>query len=386
MRHAHAALAGLLVAAGFFACSGGGPRHGAPPADGEAGASGASAAGAGGTGFVDAPDDGPDAACGYKVVSSRERVNLYMVVDRSGSMADSVGGKVKYDALRVALVKLSRLVGDRAYVGAAIYPSSGCKPGAEIMPLTEGDDASFAKQDQFGPTSSLLAAALNQAPTGGTPMASTLLGLAPKLKAADETTFVLLSTDGGPNCNASATCAADGCIPNLEKVQGCAQTNCCDPKLSPQFTTENCLDEVATKAIVADLAAAGVRTIVVGIPGSEAYASLLDELAVAGGAPKDGAHRYYEATDLAVLDALFSQIAQKVIVSCDIALEQKPEDPGLVNVYFDGVVVPYDAKDGWQYKDEKTIELVGGACETLQSGAVAKAEVFVGCPTKTPKG
>ncbi|HEY2510593.1 MAG TPA: VWA domain-containing protein, partial [Polyangiaceae bacterium] len=61
-------------------------------------------------------------------------------------------------------------------------------------------------------------------------------------------------------------------------------------------------------------------------------------------------------------------------------LSAAPPDPGLVNVYFDGIVVPADPSNGWTLTGS-TITLVGAACDKVEAGNVLSIRIVAGCPT-----
>lgn len=166
-------------------------------------------------------------------------------------------------------------------------------------------------------------------------------------------------------------------------MKGCSdKINCCDPNEDINFSGLNCLDSNASLSAVLALAQAGVKTIVIGMPGSAEYATLLDLMAVAGGAPREGATRYYRVDDLSVLEQLLLQIGGEVTVSCDLTLEKPPEDPNLVNVFVDQKILPYDPENGWDWTGVTTLTLRGKACEDLTAGAISTVRVVVGCPTE----
>src|SRR5690606_14762035 len=87
--------------------------------------------------------------------------------------------------------------------------------------------------------------------------------------------FVLLATDGGPNCGPDNTCDADACTPNLDGQCPAGEGNCCEGE------GLYCLDDAAVIEKIEALAEAGVATFVIGIPGTEQYASYLDDFAIA---------------------------------------------------------------------------------------------------------
>jgi hypothetical protein len=123
--------------------------------------------------------------------------------------------------------------------------------------------------------------------------------------------------------------------------------------------------------------------VVVGIPGSNLYTSVLNDMAVAGGAAQQGSPSYYRVDDLTTLTQTFQNIAS-AFISCDYVLQNAPADMDHTNVYFDGNVVLEDPIDGWVWKGPAEIELVGAACAALKSGKVKEVRILSGCPTQKP--
>jgi hypothetical protein len=331
------------------------------------------------------------ALCGNEQIpATANPPNLYFVVDRSGSMQDPLPGSPysKYENARIAISVMLRAVGHRVHYGAGVYPAllnqDGCAPGMQIFPTTAGDPPSYAAKGENGPIlTDLLNRLGNVPPSGGTPTAATLRQLEPTIEGLDgKKTYVVLMTDGAPNCNLDLRCGIDGCIPNIEglTVGGtkCDATfNCCSPKVD----AGDCVDGDASEAAVAAYEKAGIDTYVVGMPGSEAYSAILGRLAVAGNTARPGATPYYAVSDTNELSEALRSIGAQVAISCDLPLSAAPEDPELVNVYFDDQVVPSSDTDGWQYLGKKSIQFEGDACTRLSSGDVLNVQVLSGCPT-----
>jgi hypothetical protein len=323
-----------------------------------------------------------------------ERPNVYFVVDRSGSMSDPLpkSSYNKYVNARIAIGKLLRSIGHRLRYGAAVFPMpggalEGCNPGKQIFETQDGDPASYAAKGESGPVLKKLLSVLGgYQPNGGTPTSPTLQALVPTLTALPGKTFVVLATDGGPNCNPSATCGPDECMANIEglyldpSTPCVAPVNCCDPKLV-QNGPEICVDRPATVAVVEKLFAAGISTYVIGMPGAEVYTNVLDEIATAGGTAKPVAPLYYPVTDEAELTAALKEIGVKVAISCTVDLGTPPPDKSLVNVYLDTTLVQLDPENGWSWTNDTTVELHGAACDALKSGDVLQVQVVAGCPT-----
>ncbi len=335
------------------------------------------------------------ALCGSQEIKAvSDPPNLYFVVDRSGSMLDILPGSPysKYENARIAISVMLRAVGHRVQYGAAVYPAllnhDGCAPGLQVFPTQAGDPPSFAAKGQNGPVLARLLSKLGSlVPNGGTPTAATLRDLEPTIVALKgKKTYVVLMTDGAPNCNLELTCGTDACIPNIEheSISGTdcdARVNCCDPKQVGETGVGYCVDADATEKSVAEYEARGVDTYVVGMPGSEAYRTLLSRLAVAGNTARPGDTPYYDVSDTSELSLALLRIGAEVAITCDLPLEEAPGDPGLVNVYFDDRLVPASDRNGWHYTGEKSIQFTGAACSELGSGDVLNVQVRAGCPT-----
>lgn len=393
----YAALAGpLVIGLVIAACSGksahpAGANLDGPSTEADGGTEDGASADAP-FGVIDAhvPKPSPDAGCGYQAIDvSRKLANVYFVLDRSGSMGETVGGKRKIDVLRAATVNLARNIGHRAKIGATVYPKNNgpgqyCTAGAEVFPLQPGDPKSYADSGQNGPATAKLAVALEVTPYGNTPTAATLAQLAPLLGAAGPNTYLILATDGGPNCG-SGDCGIEQCIPNIEGSNGCTgKINCCDSLMFDAGSSTLCVDATGALSAVSSLASLGVKVIVVGISGSAYYQNLLDALAVAGGEARKTTPRYYQVENLDELESTFGSIGTDVIVSCDFELGAAPPTANNVNVYLDDTLVYLDPVDGWTYSSDTTITLHGKACADLQAGVFQSAQVFEGCPSETP--
>ena len=307
--------------------------------------------------------------------------NLYFVLDRSGSMSENN----KWQTVRTVVAQTLVKLGPRVSFGVTTYPraTSSCDAGVEVMPVTQGD----APAGRSGSAVLRFLSATSGAANGGTPTAGTLRGVMPSLAALSGRTYVVLATDGGPNCNDAATCDESTCIPNIEaaapECQPNKAPNCCTAAL---LGATNCLDDAETESAVAALKAAGIDTYVIGVPGSGPYAALLDKLAVAGGAARPTSPRYYrvDSTDAAALEVALRAIAAKVTASCELPINPPPADPTRLNVFFDDVVLPADPVNGWRYEAGK-VTLLGEACQRLTAGEVLGLRVVAGCPTVAPR-
>jgi hypothetical protein len=330
----------------------------------------------------------PEGACGHEVRKIQfDGPNLYFVFDRSGSMADAAtpGGVIsRYSAVRSAAIEMVEKLGALINVGAAVFPgtSDSCAAGQEVMDIRPGDPKS--KADDPESTTTIFKAHTMGTPSGGTPISATLEGLVSTLSEADGETVVMLLTDGGPNCNGSISCGASECQPIVEGTCPLGD-NCCDPSY-PGGGPELCIDRTATVDAVAAIAELGIDVYVIGIPGSEIYEDVLDEMAVAGGTAKMDSPQYHQVTDLAGIGDVFASIAADAI-SCQLPLSDTPteEDKSFTNVYLDCELLPYDPVNGWGWLEDDTVWLHGEACDKLKSGDVAEVHIAIGCPTEVPK-
>lgn len=349
--------------------------------------------------IIDTTDGGCGSApagdyCGQTFLREVDRPpNLYFVVDRSGSMGAPFEGSA-YNRYKTALSSITDLlnqIGHRVRYGAAVFPSTAapesCAAGQQVFPTVRGDPVECATSGRVGPVLRDLTLRLSDiGPDGATPTAATLESILPTLSELEGDTFVVLVTDGAPNCNLEGACSAAECTLNIEMLtvgdRVCdASYNCCDPKNTGANAGSYCTDSAASLSAVTALAEAGIMTYVIGMPGADPYAALLDELAAAGGTARGAETDYYAVGDADALREALRDIGTGIAISCSIDLEEPPDDPSRVNVYFDGTVVPGDETDGWVWDGESHIEVRGEACDELRSGEIREARVVFGCDT-----
>ena len=164
---------------------------------------------------------------------------------------------------------------------------------------------------------------------GGTPTAATLLDLAAKLSNVKDT-FVLLATDGGPNCNQNLACSVDTCILNIEGLGGCMTggANCC------QNSNQNCLDDKRAIDSVKALKTGGISTYVVGIPGSDIYGPVLDSMAEEGGTARATSPKYWRVDNTDALAGSLLEIADSITKRCTVTLLKSPKVPnGVTSIW-----------------------------------------------------
>jgi hypothetical protein len=249
--------------------------------------------------------------------------------------------------------------------------------GVELNQSTTDADAELAA------TAAVIKQKINSIqPIGGTPTAASLsmLGGYDRLLGAEREDFVLLLTDGLPNCNSSLSGATCECV----------AASCADAR--------NCLDKDAAVAAAQSLKSKGIRTIVVGFGADTAAGTapgVLAAVAEAGGFPRSCANgtdaecapgtcnqatkmcstKFYQAADGAALVTALNQIG--ILVGgdpCDYTLDASPSDPRFLSVIIDGVSTS-SGPDTWSLNAGK-VTFTGALCSKL-SNATPLAPVKV---------
>lgn len=342
---------------------------------------------------------GADSCGGEDVEAAPLPAHVLLVIDRSGSMNETPEGftmtkwETLVDSLDTALPEVEELLG----LGLKLFPSGDT--GTDVCSVESGVEVSVGPGPEQGPK---IAEWLSSTQPGGdTPTAIALTDAleyftAGAGKEVEGNRFVLLATDGGPNCNSApqvdCTCdnpvgkpecgVRDQCTVNFDPdndfCQDEANGSCCD-------TATLCLDDGGTKDAVSLLAQEGIKTIVLGMPGSESYTEVLDQLAVAGGLPSaDESPRYNKVADPAGLTSALRSVTRNVIRSCEVELEAAPPRLDQVNVYLDGAVIPQDEDDGWIFAEGskgKKVVITGETCNQVEKDGVEKVSVKFGCQT-----
>jgi hypothetical protein len=302
-------------------------------------------------------DDG--GVCDEKMVSSqRIAPKMLIVLDKSGSMGpsgndqmiDRWGGSV--DALKAITMDLQ----DSIKFGLMTYPqASGGGGGGSTC--TEGKvDVPIAAMN-----AAPIAAALDgMEPRGGTPtagtleVAKTLFDQPVTVDDVNAPEYVLLVTDGSPNCYMGGA------------------GNMADPAAI-----------AASVDLIGQMAQNDTKTYVIGYQTAQdaALSAALDQMAAVGGTG-DTKHRPVEDRDMLV--KAFRDIAAKA-VSCTFLLDEAPPDPTYVQVTIDGKQVNFNEADGWILSpDGLQITLQGAACQGLQGDGQHTVAVKVKCEVVSP--
>jgi von Willebrand factor type A domain len=281
----------------------------------------------------------PDLTCGAQQFQL-ERIppNVMLVLDRSGSMGQSIDGASatkKWDDLKVALGQLVTNYDTLVRFGVSLYSADGdCLPG----------NIDSAPADKNG--MNVLGKVNAASPGGNTPTAGTLAAVLASGAVSDATRqdVVVLATDGIPNC---ADTDVEG------KIQALYNVN--------------------------------VKTYVIGVgTGTASNPDLLNAWAVAGHTDRAGTTKYYQTNSQADLKAAFDAIALG-LVSCTFKMSAPVPDPNQVYVFDNGVPVPNDPVDGFTYDAMgPTVTLNGAACAALKANPMNDVKVQYGCAIPPP--
>jgi hypothetical protein len=399
-----AANAGSGGGGGSAANAGSGGGGGTAGADGSAGTAGS---GGGGGGVVYIGDAGDESCGATRAGAEARQVNILLVIDKSGSMADTPTGFAsdKWTAMKSALGAALDPVKGAISFGLELYPYNPvtpiqlkCSPNCCEM-QTQATAINIPVESGMVALPNILSTVGSQSPGGGTPTAAALkealwyftAGAGAGLQGDK---YVLLATDGAPNCNAGLTCDAAHCTANLDALgstnpPACTLNggNCC----APIGGGASCLDDSSSVSQITALKTAGVSTFVIGIPGSENYATVLDSFAVAGGQPASATSPQYYAVSasggVAALTEAFKSITIKLVTTCDMQLKVEPPDPTLLNITIDDALLGKAGGeagiDGWTLDTStkpSTIRITGAPCDKLKSKGATSVQVLYGCP------
>jgi hypothetical protein len=345
-------------------------------------------------------------SCGQGAESAKPKpVNMLIVLDKSGSMDHEANGVQKWSAMKEALGLALEEVAEDINFGLELYPTpelaadvidrvscgevgNCCEMPSTItmnVPIQSGIAAVNLIVDQLD----------NTDPGGGTPTARALERALEYFTQGEGASlegdkFVLLATDGGPNCNADLECGADLCTYNLDGTQDCSQFaagNCCEAS-SMAGGGEGCVDSYNVVDRIENLKEEGIDTFVVGIPGTEAYSDFLDDFAEAGGRAVSGAENsYYRVDDVAQLTQVFRDITVQLVTSCELQIPPSNStlppkvvvDCDLIPRFEDGAGGEGGQTTNWEWEaGSDTITLVGDACERVSEG-VDRIDVVLDC-------
>ncbi|MEO6954830.1 MAG: VWA domain-containing protein, partial [Polyangia bacterium] len=279
--------------------------------------------------------------CGGQQFSvTRVQPNVFLVIDRSGSMGDPISDSSntsKWNDMKGAVSALVTGFDSQIRLGMSLFNSDGdCGAGKVDTALGPMNGATIDAE---------LTATQ---PGGNTPTAATLAAIATGANLSDPTrdNIVVLATDGLPNCGDTDVAGKIDALYNMTP---------------------------------------SVKTYVIGVgDGTSSDPDLLNSWAVAGHTDRSGGTKYYQSNSSADLQTAFQTIAGG-IVSCTFALSSTPPDPTQLYVYLNQTPVAADPTNGFSYSDSPAqITLNGSACDTLKNDSTQKLGVVYGCPGQPP--
>lgn len=336
------------------------------------------------------------------VVTARSlKPNMMMLVDTSGSMdfptqCGSGTCPSRWTALQTAMQGFLSENGTVARIGLTTYPgrklyedqvACGAAESTELhVPLPEAsvdDDTALAAQASRvsaviqGIKSGGGGISKNQT-GGGTPTNGSLrfLGSLPELQNADRADFILLLTDGLPNCNLQN--------PNTGPSTACRCTQPSASDCAGLLAKLGCLDKDGSVAAIQELRSKEVKTIVIGF-GAETEAGdgpeSLNAMAEAGGfartcpASEPNCKKFYQASNQAELAQALKDIIDLVGTRdpclVNMTAEQRPpnDNESLMVVYINGESLQPGA-DTWNLKPEG-VRFQGATCERIKTSTTA---------------
>lgn len=322
------------------------------------------------------------------VASKRLKPNVMLLVDNSGSMLlptnPSAAGcpagcgtnssnqcpgtcPTRVSELKSAMATFLQNSGTIARLGVSVFPTDPqCKPASNIDVQLPAPSSTDTGTDSALTMTAQQVNARVQAllPSGGTPTGSSLefLGTYGGLNDTNDfrDDFVLLLTDGLPNCNdtnpnqlcqCGATCTA-------MQTNACA---CTTSTCGSALCAKGCLDQDGAVANVKSLKQKGIRTIVVGF-GADLVGGagpvVLNAMAKEGGFPRECPNgtdaecggsvgscntatkqcltSFFQASNGAELAAALRKISESFQGDpCVFALSSRPSDPRYLSVVID---------------------------------------------------
>lgn len=197
--------------------------------------------------------------------------------------------------------------------------------------------------------------------------------------------FLLLATDGLPNCGTSSGTGGAGGRAGTGGAGGAGGRGTFGG--GPPGGTTTADDSPAAEAAVAAAKAAGFPTFVVGIATSSntTATTTLNTMAVNGGYPQTGAAtQYYSVKDTASLQDALNKILGMTL-SCTIPLTDKPDNLSNVAVSAQDatgkrIEIPQDPTNGWSFDATMSnIVLNGSACTQLKSVTLSQYQFIYAC-------
>jgi hypothetical protein len=321
-----------------------------------------------------------DASCSTTTADARRLpVNLLIVLDRSGSMADRGKWTAAVTGLRTLLGRLDPGI----RVGLTMFPAPA---GAGAADRVATYDTPIVPIEALGTNRARLDSVLSGAsPTGNTPMNCATEGSRNYYGAftMDGSRNVILITDGVPTseCTTAPMCAL----------------------FPPDFACLLAQGNVASNEVRVSVARGArgtppIRYFVAGTP--DASDTFLSDLAFTGNTPRTPDCQRTTSCHYSLQTGSFEADLTRALddirgraVSCEFAVDADPSrvDPSRVNVNVTAggaaTIVPRDVdhNNGWDYSPGmRSVVLHGPACTRVLADDNAQVRIVFGCPTVTP--
>jgi hypothetical protein len=343
------------------------------------------------------PQDPPQTTVEEPITLLDRKPNVMLLVDRSGSMTSPVNESdpdcmvrwegesvicgfsdatacntavcpTRWSELQAAVPGFLAESGAEARFGLTTFPDTrgetgvvaACRPATASsvladLPRAEDDASLLAHANQVNEALQGIPNSGEGRPAGGSPASMSLRFVRdlPGLQARDRQQFVVLVTDGLPNCNEQ----------NAHHGGEAALCRCTSVFCTGELERRGCLDQEASVEAVRELAARNVQTLVVGFGAEVARGdgpAVLEAMAQAGGFhrtceggqtscgpgnPCDPLTRRcqrasFQADNQAGLSNVLGEIHRRLLQQDPCLLRvlpsQLPSDPALVVAYVDG--------------------------------------------------
>ncbi len=283
--------------------------------------------------------DAPPLDCPDVTINISEKIpTVVLLVDQSGSMNSplEVGGPSRWDAVKTVLLDptdgvVTKLDG-RVNFGASLYSSVGGGSVPDQCPII---NESLPAANSYQTIVDLFDA---NSPSSDTPTAESVDAVVKNFASFPGPRVIVLATDGSPD-------------------------RCDDADAHDQQSRD------LSEAAVGNAFDEHISTFVLSV-GDQVAESHLQRLANAGqGLDLDnGIAPFFVATDSDLLQAAFESIITGVR-SCDATLDAAVDSNrvGEGEVTLNGTVLVFNTD--WRLVDERTIELLGDACQTMLSAS-----------------
>jgi hypothetical protein len=362
-----AVCAALVVGACGFSPSGqGNPGSGASSGTGTGNTTGLGNFGGSSSGQGGLTGQGGGMQCGaYDRPSSKLPPDILIVLDASGSMNEDAmnmsctggcGALSKWALLTPALNQVVMETETEVNWGLKLFAdvnnnTCGVSPNMAAVPIGASSAAAIAAAIAARTDAAGNITMGSRTPTRAAEDAAVtyLTGLTdPNPK------FILMATDGQPNCPASGNSSND--------------------------------DTPGAIAAVTAAATAGFPTFVVGISAPAGAANdALNGMADAGGYPRAADPRYYPVTSAAEFVAVLRTLVG-VATTCTFSIPPPPTNDGTtsredISVGSNTGPIPQDANNGWTYSDttHTSITLHGSSCAAVENGTITNVTIIFNC-------